>query len=206
MRYLDDLFSLSRHTLSRALSRALECTLTGPSARPPGGALAVDCTAGNGHDALFLAERVGETGRVWAFDVQRSALDHTAARLRDAALLERTTLVEAGHERLAEFLPPEAHGHIHAATFNLGFLPGSDKRVITRADTTLTALETLAAFLAPGGVISAHCYAGHPGGAEETERVAAWFSALPWKDWRVTSHSFANKKTNPETLFLAERQ
>lgn len=34
------------------------------------GGRALDATAGNGHDTLLLAQLVGETGRVWAFDVQ----------------------------------------------------------------------------------------------------------------------------------------
>ena len=34
------------------------------------GDIAVDATAGNGHDTLFLAERVGPAGQVYAFDIQ----------------------------------------------------------------------------------------------------------------------------------------
>jgi predicted methyltransferase len=45
------------------------CTL--PRARSlQAGDVAVDATAGNGHDTLFLAEAVGPTGRVHAVDVQ----------------------------------------------------------------------------------------------------------------------------------------
>jgi hypothetical protein len=137
--------------------------------------------------------------------VQKAALEHTAARLREAGLSGRAVLLEAGHERAASLLPAHASGHIRAAVFNLGFLPGSDKRIVTRAETTLAALEAFKTLLAPHGVISAHCYAGHPGGAAEHDAVAAWFAALPWAAWRVTAHAVANKKSNPETLFLAAR-
>jgi hypothetical protein len=41
----------------------------------------IDATAGNGHDTLFLARLVGETGRVWAFDVQEAAINETRRRL-----------------------------------------------------------------------------------------------------------------------------
>ena len=37
----------------------------------------VDATMGNGHDTLFLAEQVGAEGRVYAFDIQESALEST---------------------------------------------------------------------------------------------------------------------------------
>ena len=45
------------------------------------GDVAVDATMGNGGDTAFLCKLVGETGHVYAFDVQQEALDRTAARL-----------------------------------------------------------------------------------------------------------------------------
>lgn len=46
----------------------------------------VDATMGKGHDTLFLARLVGEQGQVIAFDIQKSALDHTAKRLQEAGI------------------------------------------------------------------------------------------------------------------------
>lgn len=40
----------------------------------------IDATAGNGHDTVFLAQLVGRQGRVWAFDVQSSALAFNAGK------------------------------------------------------------------------------------------------------------------------------
>ena len=37
------------------------------------GDIAVDATAGNGHDTLFLANLVGNDGYVYAFDVQQAS-------------------------------------------------------------------------------------------------------------------------------------
>ena len=50
----------------------------------------------------FLCELVGETGRVYAFDVQEEALERTAARLEAAGLRARATLILAGHETMKE--------------------------------------------------------------------------------------------------------
>ena len=47
------------------------------------GAFALDATAGNGHDTLFLCRLVGAAGRVLAFDVQPQAVENTNARLRE---------------------------------------------------------------------------------------------------------------------------
>lgn len=48
--------------------------------------------------------------------------------------------------------------------FNLGYLPGGDKGIITQSATTLLALEAAKELLLPGGVISIVAYVGHPGG------------------------------------------
>ena len=45
------------------------------------GEVAVDFTMGNGNDTLFLSKTVGETGRVYAFDIQEDALTSTRAHL-----------------------------------------------------------------------------------------------------------------------------
>ena len=46
------------------------------------GGVAVDFTMGNGHDTLWLSKAVGESGKVYAFDVQQAALDSPAATRR----------------------------------------------------------------------------------------------------------------------------
>ena len=197
-RHLENLIPLSRRALSSALA------LAGESEEP---VFAVDATVGNGHDTLFLAERAGERGRVWAFDVQEAAIVFARERFRRDApdLLGRVVFAHAGHETAGEVLPPEAAGRVWAAVFNLGFLPGSDKRVKTAAPTTLRALESLAAVLAVGGVLSVHSYRGHDGGGEEDEAVRQWFEDRSWESWRVAEYFFGNKRRNREILYLAER-
>ncbi|WP_457675037.1 tRNA (mnm(5)s(2)U34)-methyltransferase [Thiolapillus sp.] len=135
------------------------------------GDLAVDATAGNGHDSLFLAQQVGEKGRVFAFDIQEQALRASAARLEQAGLAARVELIHGGHEHMAESLPADSQGRIRAVMFNLGYLPHSDKATITRSEHTLPALEQARRLLAPDGVISVLAYRGHPGGLEESLAV-----------------------------------
>ena len=58
----------------------------------------IDATMGNGHDTQWLCELVGETGHVYAFDIQPSAVEHTKSRLEAAGLLDRATLICDGHQ------------------------------------------------------------------------------------------------------------
>ena len=53
---------------------------------------------------------------------------------------------------------------IRLVSFNLGYLPGGDKTIITESGTTLKALEVAKDILLPGGLISLVVYVGHPGG------------------------------------------
>ncbi len=170
------------------------------------GDLAVDATAGNGQDALFLARLVGPEGVVHCFDIQEAALARTRALLDGAGLAGPARLYAVGHERMAEVLP-EAHlGRIRAVAFNLGYRPGGDETVVTRPETTLAALEAARTVLAPDGVVSVVCYAGHPGGAAEAAAVASWCAGLDFAAWRAASYELVNKPGPAIRLFFIERR
>ncbi len=69
------------------------------------GRLAIDATAGNGHDTLFLAELVGPTGRVWAVDLQDAAITRTRERV--GSLVDRVDLCVGNHADLKSMIPLE---------------------------------------------------------------------------------------------------
>ncbi len=143
------------------------------------GDITIDATVGNGHDTLFLATRVGPSGKVYGFDIQQQALDSAYRRLDDAGESAQVSLYHAGHEMMAMLLPPSVAGRVRAVMFNLGYLPGGDKQRTTGASTTLAAVQASLSLLAPGGVLSLLAYTGHPGGREEAELVKAWAASLP---------------------------
>lgn len=163
------------------------------------GDLAVDATAGNGHDTLFLAQAVGRQGQVYALDVQEAALRATEQRLEAAGLLERATLIQGGHEHWARLLPPNLRGRIAVVMFNLGYLPGSDKSLSTQADTTVQALVEAAEWLRPGGLLSVLVYLGHAQGPREASAVAGWLTELESRGhgWRVATHEVPGKPEAP---------
>lgn len=142
------------------------------------GGIAIDATAGNGHDTVFLAKAVGPTGKVYAFDIQQTALTATAARLQQAGLAAQVELILAGHETMAQHLAKDHIGKIAAIMFNLGYLPGGDKSVITAAATTLQALDEAARLLAPNGILTILAYPGHCGGDTEATAVRHWCEML----------------------------
>lgn len=161
------------------------------------GDLAIDATAGNGHDTVFLARCVTATGRVIAFDIQQAALDATRDRAAAAGLMDRVTLIMASHAALNGHVPPECAA---AIVFNLGYLPGADHAVTTMTEETLLALDSATGRLIPGGLLTVVCYPGHEEGAKEAARVEQWFNALAPKNWRITQ--FGNPDTKKTAPFL----
>jgi 16S rRNA C1402 N4-methylase RsmH len=139
------------------------------------GDCAIDATAGNGHDTVFLAQAVGETGKVLAIDVQPQAIASTAARLESEGMRDRVTLHLGCHSELAEVSGGEKPS---AILFNLGYLPGGDHGVITRTEKTLKALAAAVEILKPGGVLAVVCYPGHEGGGEEAAAVENFIASL----------------------------
>lgn len=143
------------------------------------GARAVDATMGNGHDTLFLARQVAPNGRVAAFDIQQTALGNTRRRLQEAGLLALVRLHHCGHEQMRHQLPDDWQGRVGAVMFNLGYLPGGDKKIVTRAESTLSALDQALALLRPDGLLSVLLYRDHPGADSESDAVTAWMAKLP---------------------------
>ncbi len=193
--------------MSAPLSELLGlCHLTLAQTCAPGDCV-LDATAGRGHDALFLASLVGETGLVLAVDRQEEALRDTAALLCEHGLEGRVRLAPGDHAEMESLLSRElpAGRDLAAVVFNLGFLPGSDKSVRTSAASTLAALKAVWPRLRRGGLLCVHVYTGHEGAEEEAATVEAWVSALDWKNARVTACGQRNKPSRRETLYLVRK-
>ncbi|MTD38288.1 methyltransferase domain-containing protein [Erwinia sp. CPCC 100877] len=168
------------------------------------GDIVVDATMGNGHDTAFLAELVGTSGHVYAFDVQEQAVQATKNRLEEQHLLEQTTLLQQGHETIAAVIPDTTK--IRAAVFNLGYLPKSDKHIITKPDTTKKALDALLPRLMPKGRIILVVYYGHEGGAAERKLVTEYCQQLPQEAFNVLTYQFINQRNQPPILFCIEKK
>lgn len=185
------------------LSFAHRCV--GERLRP--GDIAVDATAGTGADTAFLCETVGAKGAVYAFDIQQEALDRVAERIgRRQEASGRLHLLLESHANMRQAIPDAEHGRIAAVMFNLGYLPGGDKRIITRPESTVAALDAALAILKPGGIATVVLYPGHDGGREEAEQVERWAGRLPEEQGQSISYRFANRSNNPPYVIAVEKR
>ena len=167
------------------------------------GDFAIDATMGNGHDTLFLGKRVGIAGKVFGFDIQQQALNSTLSKL-ESEHINNTQLFHVSHSNMDQHIPTQYHKKIKVIMFNLGYLPGSDKSVITHIDSTLLALNQSINLLAPSGIITITAYPGHPGGDEETRLIKQWCNHLSAKQYTVQIIYSSDKKTAP-ILFIIQK-
>ncbi|MGX7202938.1 SAM-dependent methyltransferase [Enterococcus plantarum] len=168
------------------------------------GDVVVDATMGNGNDTAFLAELVGSTGLVYAFDIQEQALINTEKKITELGLNNQTILLQQGHETIGKTIPEETE--LTAAIFNLGYLPKSDKQIITKPDTTKKALDALVARLKRKGRIILVVYYGHAGGEAELALVQKYSQQLAQEEYSVLTYQFINQKNNPPILFCIEKK
>lgn len=138
------------------------------------GAIAVDATAGNGFDTVFLAQCVGSSGRVFAVDRQALAIARTRERVAALGFSGRVECVEGNHAELGQLMAERGLESIDCAMFNLGYLPHGDKTIVTRPDSTLRALKAIDGVLVVGGIVSLLVYVGHDEEQEEGRVVRRW--------------------------------
>jgi hypothetical protein len=162
------------------------------------GDAAVDATLGNGHDTLFLARCVGRAGKVFGFDVQQAAVGNAGKRLDDAGVDSCCyALFCESHADMALHITTK----VKAVMFNLGYLPGGDKKIITQAHSTVAALSAAIESLSCGGILTVMCYPGHDGGADEADLVTNFVDELDEDDWRVTRYSRAEARASTPYLW-----
>ncbi|MEJ6949926.1 class I SAM-dependent methyltransferase [Natronospora cellulosivora (SeqCode)] len=166
------------------------------------GDLVVDATAGNGYDTIFLAELVGIDGKVYSFDIQKQAIENTRKKVLDKGYEDRISLIEDGHQNIGEYLKNEIKGIV----FNLGYLPGADKDIITKKNTTIKALKKGIELLCVGGIIVLVIYTGHSGGQEELEAIKNFSLDLDNKKYNVLNYKFLNQKKSPQILAIIRRR
>ncbi|MBQ8720500.1 MAG: class I SAM-dependent methyltransferase [Clostridia bacterium] len=165
------------------------------------GDVAVDFTMGNGNDTLFLSKTVGESGKVYAFDIQEEALIATKKTLEEGGAPDNFELICASHHRVKEFVKCP----IKAGMFNLGYLPRSGKKgVTTMRETTMPAVEAAIELLSPDGALIIAIYPGHLEGELEGDMLREYFSTLSRFKICASEFRILNSPTSPY-FFLVEK-
>mgnify|MGYP005778708009 CR=1 FL=1 len=160
----------------------------------------IDATCGNGQDTLALSRLVGDCGRVYAFDRQLKAIENTKALLL-ANGRENVRLFAASHEKMEEYVKEP----VALVVFNLGYLPGGDKALVTKPETTLPAVQSAARLLRGGGLLLICAYLGHPGGQEEFDCLQNALESWSGKAYNVLEMKHRNRRADAPRVLVVEK-
>lgn len=163
------------------------------------GDLCIDATAGRGNDTAYLAQLVGESGKVIAFDIQQDALNSTKSLLLSRGLFRQCQLVKDSHSNLDLYA---SKGSVKCITFNFGWLPAGDHSIFTHADTSISAIEKGLEVLTCDGIMSLCIYYGRDCGFAEKDALLEFLPTLNHKDCTVLVHDFVNRPNCPP-LFVS---
>ncbi|MBS0615463.1 MAG: methyltransferase domain-containing protein [Verrucomicrobia bacterium] len=127
---------------------------------------AIDATCGNGKDLAYLATLLPE-GKIFALDIQLEALDAARKNAPNSIIF-----LHQCHSVLPE--DPD----LRLIVYNLGYLPGGNKAITTRTQTTLQSAKLGLERLKTGGALSFVCYP-HEEGKREREVLLEWTKEAP---------------------------
>jgi hypothetical protein len=165
----------------------------------------IDATVGNGHDTLFLMERAGIKGKVYGFDIQSEAIRSTQARASHHPWRNNLILWQCSHSEMESCIPLHEQGQVKVIMFNLGYLPGGDKAVITHTASTLSALVAAIRLLAANGLLTVLAYPAHVGGDQEADAVHAWCTSLNPAQFAVKRYYLQFAPTRAPVLYTATK-
>lgn len=178
-KYINDISSLSHSIIERFVEN---CNV------------AVDCTLGNGHDTDFLSQKFQ---KVFAFDIQKEVTDFYREKKVD-----NVEVINDSHHRLDYYI----EFGVDCIMYNLGFLPGGNKKITTKSDTSLISIKKAVPLLNKGGLITIGLYLGHNEGIKEKEVILKFVSTLPKNEYGVMLHKVINRSETAPMLLVIERK
>lgn len=158
------------------------------------GSFCIDATAGRGKDTAFLCRLAGEEGKVFAFDIQKTAVDTTKQLLIEQGLMQRAEVLLENHINMDKYVREDS---VDAIVFNLGYLPGGDHHIATMPSTSIKAIRKGLLLLKKGGVMSICIYSGGDSGFKEKEAVLSLLKELDVYQYTVIVSEFYNRPNHP---------
>lgn len=166
---------------SKIVQRVHELALESPKK-----SVAIDATVGNGYDTLFL---VNYFEKVIGIDIQPLAIKRSKEKLKEYNNVELF---------LDDFNNIENYKYANVIIFNLGFLPGSNRKIKTQDYTSNFAV--IKAYSVLDGIMLVACYVQHEGGYQEYQNV---IRAL---DENNIEYSVENEFENKEILIIIKKR
>lgn len=158
----------------------------------------VDMTVGNGNDSLKLLNKYPQSNLI-GFDIQKKAIEASKEKLKSIDT-SRYRLINDSHIWVDKYADKA-----DLIIYNLGYLPGSDKSIVTKGEDTLLSLKKSLKLIDCGGIVIMVFYLGHEGGYEEYNICLKYIKSLNQKTYTVLEFNYLNQINNPPKLVVVER-
>lgn len=158
----------------------------------------IDATAGNGYDTLLLFNLLQE-GKLFVFDIQEKAIHSTKKKLSQEKSNCEVEFICGSHAFFPSQIKAES---VKLIVYNLGYLPGGNKAITTRASSTLQSIKNALSLISRKGMISITLYPGHDEGRKETDAILAFTKNL--QNWSVDHKRWQESSVSPSLLLLTK--
>ncbi|WP_297522824.1 class I SAM-dependent methyltransferase [uncultured Clostridium sp.] len=156
--------------------------------------LAIDATLGNGYDTDFLKNQFEE---VYSFDVQEAA----TSSYKEKNIANVNVILDS-HEYFDKYITSK----VDCIVYNLGYLPGANKHITTKTNSTIKSIESGLELLNTNGMMFIAMYPGHEEGAREKDSILNLAKNLNTKHFGVLYQEFINRPNNPPCLLVIEKK
>lgn len=156
--------------------------------------IAVDMTSGNGNDSKFILDKL-KPKMLYAFDIQKEAMENTKNLIGSRSNFK---FILDTHENIDKYIKEE----IDLVIYNLGYLPGGDKNITTKTESTMESLKKVLTLLSHKGKVFITVYPGHEEGLAESNYLTEYLKNLDQKDFVVLKLSYQNQKNTPPYLYV----
>lgn len=167
--------------------------------------IVIDATLGNGFDTLYLAkiliEPTNAKGKLISFDIQKKAIESSKLALKENLKkdsFKNISILCKSHEDLTKYVKEK----VNLIVYNLGYLPGSDKKITTKARTTISSIESGFKLLSKKGAISIISYSGHVEGEKEEKALIEYLKKIDRKEYSVLHFRWLNKEKSPSFFWI----
>ncbi len=162
---------------------------------------AADFTLGGGNDCELLIS-LPNIKKVYAFDIQESAIEAAKTYLKNKQGVEKVMFISAGHEQAKQYIKEP----IVMGIFNFGFYPKGDHAITTMVETSKQAVEAALDLLKAGGLLVLVLYPGHEQGRKESDYFDEWIQTLSSHQFDCASIHMSNKRECPYIQIIEKKR
>ena len=155
--------------------------------------VAIDATLGTGHDSDFLSS-IFE--KVYSFDIQKESTDKYIVKNK-----KNVKVILDSHENFKNYINEE----VDCIIYNLGYLPGANKHITTKVESTIKSINEGLDLLSKHGLMLIAIYSGHEEGSLEKDALLKLAKRLPTNKYGVLFSDFINRPNNPPSLLVIEK-